>query len=121
MRDKTIDIAAYIGPDLKSRFAVRCLHEKIMAENSEFVMIDFINVIFASRSFMDEFYNVFIANADMKAQLINLSPEIKATLDAVKSTQRRPVKSAKKILSNPDMKFSSISQVNKYLEELSFS
>ena len=121
MKEKVIDIAVCIGRDLKSRIAVRELHDKIINETKTHVKIDFRNVNFATRSFMDEFYNVFIANADVNAELINLSPEIKAMLDAVKSTQHRPTKSAVNISSDSDIKFSSISQVNKYLEELSFS
>ncbi len=121
MKEKIIDIAAYIGLDLKSRIAVRELHDKILNENRIHVKIDFRNVNFATRSFMDEFYNMFIANADVNVELINLSPEIKAMLDAVMSTQHRPTKSAVKISSDSDIKFSSIAQVNQYLEELSFS
>ncbi len=121
MREKVIDIAAYIGRDLNSRIAAREFHDNIINEPKMHVKIDFRNVNFATRSFMDEFCNVFITNADVNAELINLSPEIKAMLDAVKSTQHRPTKSAVKISSDSDIKFSSISQVNKYLEELSFS
>ena len=93
----------------------------IQNQNLKDVKIDFRNVNFATRSFMDEFYNVFIANADLNVELINLSPELKAMLDAVKSTQHRPTKSAQRSSSRSDMKFSSISQVNKYLDELSFN
>ncbi len=60
---------------------------------------------------------------DLKSRIAvrNLSPELKAMLDAVKSTQHRPTKSTVKISSDSDIKFSSISQVNKYLDELSFN
>lgn len=120
MREKVIDIAVCIGRDLKSRIAVRDLYDIILNQNWTQVKIDFRNVNFATRSFMDEFYNVFIANADLNVELINLSPELKAMLAAVKSTQHRSTKSAIKSSSRSDIKFSSISQVNKYLEELSF-
>lgn len=121
MRDNSIDIAVCIGRDLKSRIAVKNLYDMIQNQNLKEVKIDFRNVNFATRSFMDEFYNLFIANADLNVELINLSPELKAMLDAVKSTQHRPTKSAEKIPSDSDIKFSSISQVNKYLDELSFN
>ncbi len=121
MKVKVIDIAESVGQDLKSRIEVRVFHDKILNKTKTHVRIDFRNVNFATRSFMDEFYNMFIANADVNVELINLSPEIKAMLDAVKSTQHRPTKSAVKISSDSDIKFSSISQVNKYLEELPFS
>jgi len=71
---------------------------------------------------MDEFYNIFIANAEMNVELINLSAEIEAMLDAVKSTQHRPKNSANRISSHhDDIRFSSISEANKYLEALPFS
>jgi len=67
---------------------------------------------------MDEFYNIFIANAEMNVELINLSAEIEAMLDAVKSTQHRPKNSANRISSlHDDIRFSSISEANKYLED----
>lgn len=122
MKDKVIDITAYIGRDLKSRIAVREFRDKISNEQQTTVKIDFGNVSFASRSFMDEFYNIFIANADMNVELINLSAEIEVMLDAVKSTQHRSPKIANKLSSNDyDIKFSSISEANKYLEALPFS
>lgn len=121
MKNNVMDIAACIGRDLKSRVAVRDLYDKILSQNRTQIKIDFRNVSFASRSFMDEFYNVFVSNVKVDAELINLPPELKEMLDAVKSTQYKPKKSVKKISSRPDIKFSSISQVNKYLEELSFS
>jgi hypothetical protein len=60
---------------------------------------------------------------DLKSRIAvkNLSPELKAMLDAVKFTQHKPKKSAQRSSSRSDMKFSSISQVNKYLDELSFN
>ncbi len=122
MEEKIIDITAYIGRDLKSRIAVREFRDKISNEQRTTVKIDFRNVNFASRSFMDEFYNIFIANADMNVELINLSAEIEVMLEAVKSTQHRSKKTANKISSNDyDIKFSSISEANKYLEALPFS
>jgi hypothetical protein len=122
MKDKVIDITAYIGRDLKSRIAVREFYDKISNEHRTTVKIDFRNVNFASRSFMDEFYNIFIANADKNVELINLSAEIEAMLDAVKSTQHRPKNSANRISSHhDDIRFSSIAEANKYLEALPFS
>ncbi len=121
MKSNIIDIATFIGRDLKSRIAVRNLYDIILNQNMTSVKIDFRNVSFATRSFMDEFYNLFIANTSVDAELINLSPELNTMLNAVKFTQRKPIESSKKNSSHADMKFSSISQVNKLLEELSFS
>ena len=122
MKDKVIDITAYIGRDLKSRVAAREFYDKISNEQRTNIKIDFGNVSFATRSFMDEFYNIFIANVDMNVELINLSAEIEAMLDAVKATQHRPKNSANRISSHhDDIRFSSISEANKYLDALPFS
>lgn len=122
MKDKVIDITAYIGRDLKSRVAAREFYDKISNEQRTNIKIDFGNVSFATRSFMDEFYNIFIANVDMNVELINLSAEIDAMLDAVKATQHRPKNSANGISSHhDDIRFSSISEANRYLETLPFS
>ena len=122
MKDKVIDITAYIDRDLKSRVVAREFYDKISNEQQTNIKIDFGNVSFATRSFMDEFYNIFIANADMNVELINLSAEIEAMLDAVKATQHRPKNSANRILFHQDdIRFSSISEANKYLEALPFS
>jgi hypothetical protein len=121
MEDKVIDIAAQLGRDLKSRTAVRDLYDKFVNNNWTDAKIDFSNVNFVTRSFMDEFYNIFVANEEMNAELINISPEIKAMLDAVKSTQRKPEKSAKIFFrKSSDIEFRSISEANKYLETLPF-
>jgi hypothetical protein len=69
---------------------------------------------------MDEFYNMFVANEEMNTELINLSPEINAMLDAVKSTQCKHKKSEKIFFRKSDIKFRSISEANNYLEKLPF-
>ncbi len=55
MEDKVIDIAAQLGCDLKSRTAVRNLYDEFVNNNWTDAKIDFSNVNFATRSFMDEF------------------------------------------------------------------
>jgi hypothetical protein len=55
MEDKVIDIAALLGRDLKSRTAVRDLYDEFVNNNWTDVKIDFSNVNFVTRSFMDEF------------------------------------------------------------------
>jgi len=120
MKNKIIDIAKCIGRDLNSRIVVRDLYDKIINENMTHVIIDFSNVNFATRSFMDEFYNIFVVNTEIYVELINLSSDIKAMLEAVKSTQHRSEKISKKISSTTDIKFTTISEANKFLEALSF-
>lgn len=121
MKDNVINIAAFLGQNLKSRIVVRDFHDKILSQNMPAVVLDFKDVIFATRSFMDEFYNVFLCNNIVEANLINLSPELEKMLNTVKDTQHKSAKAAIKVFPNSELKFSSISQVNKYLEKLSFT
>lgn len=62
MRDNIIDIAVCIGRDLKSRITVKNLYDMIQNQNLKDVKIDFRNVNFATRSFMDEFYSISQVN-----------------------------------------------------------
>lgn len=89
---KTIDIAAILTPDLKSRMRAQDL--KLMIENSgaNAVEMNFQGVKFATRSFIDEFYNLFLKNPEDNAfivELTNVPSDIKAMLDAVSRTQVR--------------------------------
>jgi len=79
-------------------------------------------VNFATRSFIDEFYNVFLNNADFKVEveLINVSADIQSMFDAVKSTQRNKIPITLKNSSDTIIKLSSISEINNYLSTLSF-
>lgn len=89
---KTIDIAAILTPDLKSRMRAQDL--KLMIENSgaNAVEMNFQGVKFATRSFIDEFYNLFLKNPEDNSffvELTNVPSDIKAMLDAVSRTQVR--------------------------------
>lgn len=89
---KIIDIADILTPDLKSRMRAQDL--KLMIENSEAdaVVMDFQGVKFATRSFIDEFYNLFLKNPEVNTfsvELVNVPSDIKAMLDAVSRTQVR--------------------------------
>lgn len=89
---RTIDIAQIISSDLKSR--MRAQDIKLMIENSEVdaVVMDFQGVKFATRSFIDEFYNLFLKKSEVNTfsvELINVPSDIKAMLDAVSRTQVR--------------------------------
>ncbi len=55
----TIDITRILSQDLKSRSRANDLLLFIKNSNESEVTIDFRNVMFATRSFIDEFYNLF--------------------------------------------------------------
>ena len=87
---KTIDIAQILSPDLKSRMRVQDL--RLLMENSDddAFVVDFHGVKFATRSFIDEFYNLFLKNPGanaFKVEITNVPEDIKAMLDAVSRTQ----------------------------------
>ena len=89
---KTIDIAQLLSPDLKSRMRAQDL--KLLIENSEadVVEMDFHGVKFATRSFIDEFYNLFLKHPEENAflvELTNVPEDIKTMLEAVSHTQVR--------------------------------
>ncbi|WP_080905251.1 hypothetical protein [Parabacteroides sp. Marseille-P3160] len=120
MSNRIIDITTFAGRDLKSRITVSHLYNFISNHDKRYVKIDFGNVDFATRSFIDEFYNVFINNPDIKTELLNVSPEIEAMFKAVKSTQRKPKATTKKNDADSVIEFSSISEASDYLSSLTF-
>ena len=89
---KTIYIEQILSPDLKSRMRAQDLKQLIINSEVEGVELDFRGVKFATRSFIDEFYNLFLKNPDansFRLELTNVPEDIKAMLDAVSHTQVR--------------------------------
>ncbi len=90
--NKIIDVAQLLSPDLKSRMRAQDL--KLLIENSEEkeIELDFQGVKFATRSFIDEFYNLFLKNPKVntfQVKLTNMPEDIKTMLDTVSRTQVR--------------------------------
>lgn len=115
-----IDIAKQIGQNLKSRVLVRDFYDLILNLKVESLVLDFRNVRFASRSFMDEFFNVILESNDFKTILIHVSPELQTMLDTVRETQHRPKNYKLKRKSDNVETFSSIAEINEFLSSLSF-
>ena len=106
---KTIDISQILTPDLKSRMRAQDL--RLLMENSEenAFVVDFQGVKFATRSFIDEFYNLFLKNPSANAftvEITNVPEDIKAMFDAVSRTQVKakviPSKTPEVIFKNVD-------------------
>ncbi len=88
---KTIDIATLLKPDLMSRVAVTDLLLYIHNTGSESVAVDFAGVKFATRSFVDEYYNVIMKNqSSIKITTINIPEDIQVVFDVVERTQNNP-------------------------------
>jgi len=89
---KTIDIASILSSDLKSRMRAQDLRQLIENSGESDIEMDFQGVRFATRSFIDEFYNLFLKTPEtntFSVELVNVPTDIKAMLDAVSRTQVR--------------------------------
>ncbi len=105
---KTIDITDILSSDLKSR--VRAGDLKLFIENSgeTDVVIDFSNVKFATRSFIDEFYNLFLKTPDnniFSIRITNIPEDINKMIESVSKTQTKAktVKASAKVSSFKDV------------------
>ena len=83
-----IDITTILSADLKSRYAVNDLLLYIQNTGSESVVVDFAGVKFATRSFVDEYYNVIMKNqSSINIETINIPEDIQVVFDVVQRTQ----------------------------------
>lgn len=116
--NKIIDVAQLLSPDLKSRMRAQDL--KLLIENSEEkeIELDFQGVKFATRSFIDEFYNLFLKNPKVntfQVKLTNVPEDIKTMLDTVSRTQVR----AKVIpLQTQEISFKNVKEFLNYLSSI---
>lgn len=85
-----IDITTILSQDLKSRFAVNDLRLYIENTGSDDVVVDFANVKFATRSFVDEYYNIIMkSQSSIKIETINIPKDIQIIFDVVQRTQHK--------------------------------
>lgn len=87
---KNLDITSLLGADLKSRCAVKDLLLYINNTEADSIVIDFKKVKFATRSFIDEYYNVIMKNNTSlakKVTTINIPVDIQYIFNVVQSTQ----------------------------------
>jgi hypothetical protein len=113
-----IDITSIVGLELKSRMAVKNVSNFLKGLDSTVVLLDFKNVKFATRSFIDEFYITFMRDSSKSnIELINVSSEMLSLFEVVKSTQTKG-KNVKIIGSVKS--FHTVSEINRYLSSLAF-
>ena len=86
-----INITNILGEDLKSRYAVNDLLLFIENTGSDYVVVDFANVKFATRSFVDEYYNVIMKypSSAIKIETINIPEDIQYIFEVVQRTQHK--------------------------------
>ena len=93
-----------------------------MEENdtTDAVTVDFSGVQFASRAFMDEFYNLFLspsvaASCAVKVEVVNLPASVAALLEAVERTNTQP--HSHSAATEPEasvIKFTSVEEMNAF-------
>lgn len=112
---KTIDIAEILSPDLKSRMRARDLKDYVDNSQDSEIKLDFQKVNFATRSFIDEFYNLFLkdpSSLSYSLEIINVPEDINIMLETVSRTQVRtnviPSKSE-------EISFDDVDELIKYL------
>ena len=87
---RTIVIAEMFSPDLKSRMRAQDLRALLMNSEEKVFVFDFHGVKFATRSFIDKFYNLFLKNPGenpFSLEMVDVPEDIKAMMDAVSHTQ----------------------------------
>lgn len=86
---RTFFIAQILNVDLMSRLLAQDFYNYIKNTSETDITIDFTGVNFATRSFMDEFYSLFLkpSNKEFEVKIANMPSDIEAILNAVKSTQ----------------------------------
>lgn len=90
---RTIDISSIIGQDLKSRVAVQDVLGFVKNTGDCDVTLDFSKVQFATRSFVDEFYNTFVKeDCEFPVILSGVPEDIAYMFQVVSSTQNKPKK-----------------------------
>lgn len=114
----TIDITQILSPDLKSRTSARNLDLFIRNSGEESVVLDFTNVKFATRGFIDEFYNLFLKNSDelpYRVQITNMPEDIYTILETVSKTQ-----SGVKVIPShiPEHKFKDVKELLQFLSSV---
>lgn len=111
-------VARDLGTTLVSRKSVSLLEEEVARRDGESVVIDFSDVTFASRSFMDELYNSEILGND-RVQYVNLAPAVSEVWNAVKQTQGKIAKRTSSKVKTTTL--GSVQAVEEVLDQLAYT
>ena len=118
----TIDITRLLSQDLKSRSRAQDLLLYVQNCDEQEIVIDFQNVKFATRSFIDEFYNLFIketSNLPFKVEIDNVPEDIQIMLNSVSNTQTR-AKNRTVNATAEVINFDSMDSMLKYMSTVAF-
>jgi anti-anti-sigma regulatory factor len=116
----TIDITSILSAELKSRNRVSDLLLYIENTQEKEITIDFSKVEFATRSFIDEFYNTFLKDPrknDFALSLTNIPEDINTMIESVSHTQTK----AKTVPPSSVVKsFDSVNDLISYMSTVAF-
>lgn len=116
----TIDVTSILSQDLKSRSGANDLLLYVRNCDEQEVVIDFRHVKFATRSFIDEFYNLFIKPSSAvpcHIEIINVPEDIQAIFAAVSNTQTK-VKTIRP--SSRVRRFQNVEELLNYMDSVAF-
>ena len=115
-----INVAKVLSQDIISRSRARYLKEYIMARELVIAGLDFKDIKFVTRSFIDEFYNLFLKDASslpFKVEITNVPEDIQAMITSVSKTQTK-VKTIRPT-SNVDV-FENVDDLLKFMSTVAF-
>lgn len=109
-----------MSPDLKSRSRANDLMLFVKNTNETEIIIDFSKVMFATRCFIDEFYNLFLKDSSLlpfKVEITNVPEDIQAIITSVSKTQTKvkTIRPTAKVLN-----FKNMDDLLKYMNTVDF-
>ena len=116
----TVDITEILSPDLKSRNRAHDFALYLTNTGEDEIVVDFANVKFATRSFIDEFYNLFLktpSELSYRIEITNVPEDINVILESVSRTQTKV-----KVIpsSTPEKSFKDVDELLNYLRTASY-
>ena len=116
----TIDITKILSRDIINRSRARDLKAYIVKQKLAEVELDFKDIKFATRSFIDEFYNLFLKDASslpFKVEITNGPADIQAMITSVSKTQTK-VKTIRQ--TSNVLNFDNVDDLLKYMSTVAF-
>ena len=118
---KTLDITTILGTELKSRTSARDFAMYLQNMKINEVCVDFSRVNSVTRSFMDEFYQLFLKagkSLNTSVSLQNLNQQADAFLKSVELTSDRPRPAIGVSANARFVNLQTVQQLNEYLESI---
>lgn len=115
-----IDVAKVLSQDIISRSRARGLMAYIVERELTDVILDFKDIKFTTRSFIDEFYNLFLKDASslpFKVEITNVPEDIQAMIASVSKTQTK-VKTIRP--TSNVLNFENVDDLLKYMSTVAF-